>query len=192
MSELRRTILAIAAAVALLLGLRTVVAADPERRGLELFPDMARSLAAESYGRNDALPGGMVEQPLVAGVAVRGFEPCPYPPTPEGAAKAGAELRNPFAPSDAAAVARGAERYGIFCAVCHGGDGQGRGRAVERGMIPPPSLLADRARTLPDGHLFHVLTRGQGNMASYAAQLSRDDRWKVVLHVRALQAGATK
>jgi mono/diheme cytochrome c family protein len=190
MKETRRTLVAIGAAVVLVLALKAGFGADPDRRGLELFPDMAHSLAAETYAAEPALPGGRAQQPLVPGVVVRGFEPFPNPPTPEGAAKAGAELANPFAATAAAALARGAQRYAIFCAVCHGADGQGRGPAVERGMLPPPSLLADRARALPDGHLFHVLTCGQGNMASYATQLSREDRWKTILHVRALQAAA--
>ena len=35
--------------------------------------------------------------------------------------------------------------------------------------------------------MFHVLSYGQGNMAPYASQVDRDDRWKAILHVRALQ-----
>ncbi len=35
--------------------------------------------------------------------------------------------------------------------------------------------------------MFHILTYGQGKMASYAAQLSEDERWKVIRHVRSLQ-----
>ena len=50
--------------------------------------------------------------------------------------------------------------------------------------LPPPTLMSDRALTLADGSLFHILTQGQGNMASYAAQLSPQDRWRVVLWVR--------
>jgi mono/diheme cytochrome c family protein len=40
---------------------------------------------------------------------------------------------------------------------------------------------------MKDGQMFHVLTYGQGNMPSFAAQLSREDRWNVILHVRMLQ-----
>jgi hypothetical protein len=43
-----------------------------------------------------------------------------------------------------------------------------------------------------DGQLFHVLTYGLGNMASYAGLLSRADRWSAVLHVRTLQRQAGK
>ena len=60
----------------------------------------------------------------------------------------------------------------MYCSVCHDSRGDGQGPVVSRGMLPPPSLKASRALTLSDGELFHVLTYGQGNMASYAAQLS--------------------
>jgi hypothetical protein len=40
---------------------------------------------------------------------------------------------------------------------------------------------------MADGEMFHILTYGQGNMASYASQLTREERWKVIVHVRRLQ-----
>jgi mono/diheme cytochrome c family protein len=43
---------------------------------------------------------------------------------------------------------------------------------------------------MKDGQLFHILTYGQNNMPSYASQLSRDDRWNVILYVRAMQSAA--
>lgn len=43
---------------------------------------------------------------------------------------------------------------------------------------------------MKDGQLFHILTYGQGNMPSYATQLSREDRWRVIVHVRSLQQTA--
>jgi len=190
MSEIRRTLLLALLALLVLAGVHVAFDVDPLVRQYELFPDMARSLAAESHAACAALPGGVTQQPLPPGVVVRGHLPFPFPATPEGAAAAGSALVNPFAAEDAAARARGAERYAIACAACHGADGQGRGPVVERGMLPPPSLLADRARALPDGHLFHIVTRGQGNMAPHAAQLVAADRWKVILHVRALQGDA--
>lgn len=184
------------AALALAIAVRGLFGADPARRGLDLFPDMGASLAGESFARSPVLPGGTVQQPVVPGVIVRGQELFPYAATEEDAIRAGLELQNPWAAADAArleaARTRGAQRFAIFCAACHGSDGEGRGPAVERGALPPPSLLAERARQLPDGRLYHVLTRGQGNMADYAAQLAPEDRWKVILHVRALQAGAVR
>src|SRR5947209_15863823 len=39
---------------------------------------------------------------------------------------------------------RGRERYDIYCAVCHGKDGYGKGIIVQRGFTPPPSYHIDR------------------------------------------------
>ena len=35
--------------------------------------------------------------------------------------------------------------------------------------------------------MFHVVTCGQGNMPSYAAQVSTEERWKAILHIRRIQ-----
>ena len=59
-------------------------------------------------------------------------------------------------------------------------------------MLPPPSFLAARAMEMPDGQMFHVLTLGQGNMPTFAAQLEPDDRWRVILHLRKVQKGGAK
>ena len=59
-----------------------------------------------------------------------------------------------------------------------------------RGFPAPPSLLAPRAVQMKDGQMFHTVTYGQRNMASYASQLSREDRWKVIVYIRAMQKRA--
>jgi mono/diheme cytochrome c family protein len=41
----------------------------------------------------------------------------------------------------------------------------------------------------PPGRIFHVITMGTGKMPSYAAQLSADERWKVVTYVHAVLQG---
>ncbi len=61
---------------------------------------------------------------------------------------------------------------------------------MSRGFPAPPSLVDQHAVILKDGQLFHILSYGQVNMASYASQLSWEDRWKVILFVRSLQPQA--
>jgi len=41
----------------------------------------------------------------------------------------------------------------------------------------------------PAGRIFHVITRGSGKMPSHAAQLSPDERWKIVAYVKATLQG---
>jgi mono/diheme cytochrome c family protein len=92
----------------------------------------------------------------------------------------------PFA-VDARVMARGQERFNIYCAPCHGRTGQGDGMIVRRGYRRPPSFHQDRLRGAPAGHFFDVITNGFGAMPDYAAQIRAEDRWAIVAYVRALQ-----
>jgi mono/diheme cytochrome c family protein len=92
----------------------------------------------------------------------------------------------PFAITDTV-LARGQERFNIYCAPCHGRTGQGDGMVVRRGYRRPPSYHQDRLRTAAVGHFFDVITNGFGAMPDYAAQTSAEDRWAIIAYVRALQ-----
>ena len=92
----------------------------------------------------------------------------------------------PFA-VDANVMARGRERYDVFCSPCHGRTGQGDGMVVLRGYRRPPSMHQDRLRNAPVGHFFDVITNGFGAMPDYAVQVKAEDRWAIVAYVRALQ-----
>jgi len=82
---------------------------------------------------------------------------------------------------------RGRERYTIYCSVCHGADGYGRGIVVEHGFTPPSSYHVDRLRAMPDGYFFDVITHGKGAMFSYSNRVASDDRWAIVAYIRVLQ-----
>jgi mono/diheme cytochrome c family protein len=95
----------------------------------------------------------------------------------------------PF-PVTAGAMARGRERYDIFCSPCHDRTGAGEGMVVKRGYRQPPSFHIDRLRQAPVGHFFDVMTNGFGAMPDYRAQIPVRDRWAIVAYIRALQASA--
>lgn len=185
---------AVAAVVAagIVFALRGGLVRTPSQPNYEFLPDMVRGPAWQAQSVGAPTPDALADLPVPAGVVVRGTTPFRYDATPEDAARAGRDERNPYGTDDAAAAARGTEVYARFCTPCHGADGGGEGAAVRRGMTRPPSLLADRARSLPDGHLFHIVTLGQGNMAPHGAQIGADDRWRAILHVRGLQKGGTR
>jgi mono/diheme cytochrome c family protein len=88
---------------------------------------------------------------------------------------------------DAPVMARGRQRFDIYCSPCHGRTGAGDGMIVRRGYRQPPSLHVDRLRVAPPGHFFDVITAGFGAMPDYAAQIRAADRWAIVAYVRALQ-----
>lgn len=84
-------------------------------------------------------------------------------------------------------VARGRTRYDAFCSPCHGLQGDGLGMIVRRGFKQPTSLHDRRLHDTPVGYFFDVMTRGFGQMSSYAAQIQPADRWAIAAYVRALQ-----
>ncbi len=96
----------------------------------------------------------------------------------------------------AAMMERGRERYGIFCTTCHGLVGEGgvsgitSARAVKRrepNWVLPLSLHTQSVREQPVGQLFHTITHGVRTMPALGAQIPAEDRWAIVLYVRALQ-----
>ena len=91
------------------------------------------------------------------------------------------------------ALARGRERFNIYCTPCHSRTGDGNGMIVQRGFRPPPSFHTERLRKAPLGYFFDVMTNGFGAMPDYASQISPRDRWCIVAYIRALQLsqGAT-
>jgi mono/diheme cytochrome c family protein len=84
-------------------------------------------------------------------------------------------------------VARGRERFEIFCAMCHGYTGEGDGMIVRRGYRRPPSYHEDRLRQARVGYFFRVMTEGFGAMPPYRAQIPVQDRWAIAAYIRALQ-----
>jgi cytochrome c553 len=88
-------------------------------------------------------------------------------------------------------LARGQERFNIYCAPCHSRVGDGTGMIAQRGFRQPPSYMTERLRKAPLGYFFDVMTNGFGAMPDYAAQISPQDRWNIVAYVRALQLSQT-
>lgn len=82
---------------------------------------------------------------------------------------------------------RGQERYNIYCAPCHDQTGQGLGMVVQRGFKRPPSFHIQRLQEAPVGYYYDVITNGFGVMASYAPQVTPEDRWAITAYIRALQ-----
>jgi mono/diheme cytochrome c family protein len=89
-------------------------------------------------------------------------------------------------PVDEALLARGQDRFNIYCTPCHDKSGSGHGMAVKRGYPIPLDLASDRVRGLPDGQIFDVITNGVRNMPSYRKQIPVADRWAIVTWVRVL------
>ena len=85
-------------------------------------------------------------------------------------------------------LARGRERFDIYCAPCHSPTGDGHGPIAARGFKIPANLNSDDIRNAPPGYIYQVITRGFGAMADYSYQIkSYRDRWAIVAYIRALE-----
>jgi mono/diheme cytochrome c family protein len=101
-------------------------------------------------------------------------------------------------------LARGQERYNIYCSVCHGYNGQGDGMIVQRGFSHPPAFYPlDRDRennpqlyarevnlaNRPDlaRHVYDVISNGYGAMYSYGERVRPEDRWAIATYIKTLQ-----
>lgn len=84
-------------------------------------------------------------------------------------------------------LARGKERYEIYCTPCHDRVGNGNGMIVQRGFKAPPSFHQDRLRTANPGYYYNVIKNGFGQMPGYSAQIPAEDRWRITAYIRALQ-----
>lgn len=82
---------------------------------------------------------------------------------------------------------RGQERFNIYCSPCHSKVGDGKGIMIEKGYVPPPSFHIDRIRDMTDGEIYDIISNGIRNMPSYRHQIHPDDRWLIILYLRALQ-----
>ncbi len=138
-------------------------------------------------GKSDFFPDARNERPLPDGVVARGFLRADsrfY----RGTAPDGKSLVTEFPlPVTPPLLARGRERFQIYCTPCHDRTGGGRGMVVLRGYRPPPSFHIDRLRDAPVGHFFDVISNGFGAMPDYAAQIPVEDRWAIIAYIRALQ-----
>jgi mono/diheme cytochrome c family protein len=135
---------------------------------------MTQQRRLDTYESATLWPDGSAARPLPQGVVARG--------TPE---QEKATLQPPAVTP--ALLERGAQRYAIYCAPCHGPQGDGDGMIPRRGFPHPPSYHTARLRAAPARYIFDVITRGYGVMYSYAARVEPADRWAIIAYIRALQ-----
>ncbi len=92
-------------------------------------------------------------------------------------------------------LARGEQRYNIYCQPCHDQSGGGKGIATRRGggfSVAPANLHDPRLRAMPLAYFYDVIANGKGTMLPYAAQIPVHDRWAITAWVRTLQAARTE
>lgn len=173
---------------------------DPNSPGLEYMPDMYRSPSLEAYAENDFWADSMATRKPVENTIPRAqspfsgndaphaaYAPFDYENTTEDYQRAGEELKNPV-PYSEEVVKQGEAVYEKFCVQCHGEKGKGDGPVAQNPRWPgPPPAYDGRIKDLPEGKIFFSIHYGKNLMGSHAAQISREDRWKLVYYVQKLQ-----
>jgi mono/diheme cytochrome c family protein len=179
---------------------------------IEVFDDMDRQAKYKSQAPSEFFADGRADRPVVPNTVNRGVgfgSQTPLARAADGSLQAselptwtgdlvafntgktgdGAWAKGfpaPFVVSRET-MARGKERFAIYCAVCHGQNGDGNGITKTYGMTATPSYHDKRLRDMAEGEIFNTIANGKNLMGPYGDKLDPQDRWAVILYVRALQ-----
>ncbi len=164
----------------------------------ELFPDMDRQAKLRPQEPNHFFANGVSSQLAPAGTVARSqplqtlngevytFEDSPVN-TGCVVGTTNFVETNPL-PVNEALLARGRDRFDIYCAPCHGRLGDGNGITKKIGVMAAVANLHDkRIVELTDGEIFNTITHGKSTMGAVGPLLPTPDRWAVVAYLRALQ-----
>lgn len=137
---------------------------------------MDRQGKEKTLGHSEFFADGASMRNHVDGTVARGF-------IPEADLS---KQANPI-PMTEANLNQGKKLFGIYCSACHGTYADGDGTVSKKGLTSP-SLHSEKIRGVADGQIYMIITHGQNNnMPALDKQISREDRWKIVHFVRALQ-----
>ncbi len=169
------------------------------RPPIQINPSMVNQPKALPYASSDFFFDGKAMRDPVPGTIARGHLPEAVGPAGGAPAEGIEDLEDTLRGSILTALderkgqlARGRERYGIYCTPCHDERGEGRGILTERGKVPTRNLLEKRMRELSDEKLLQAITDGTGLMPGYRYPISPSDRLAIVAYVRTLQDAAAQ
>ncbi|MFL1894108.1 c-type cytochrome [Aquimarina sp. 2-A2] len=153
----------------------------------QYMPNMYTSVGYEAYGEYTVFENEQEAKLPVDGSVPRGWMPYDYDNSNDGYQSAKAELKNPL-PYTKENEAAGQQLYTIYCAICHGDKGDGKGTLVQREKILGVPSYDDAGRAITEGSIYHVMYYGINSMGSYAAQTDENERWQIVQYVEKLKA----
>ncbi len=160
---------------------------NKEKPNYQYFPDMYEPVPYEAYGEYDVFANGQEAKLPVEGTIPRGWTPYGFENTNEGYEQAKAQLKNPL-PYTEKNIVEGQQLYTIYCAVCHGDQGNGKGILVDREKILGVPSYDDAGRAITEGSTYHVMYYGLNSMGSYASQTTIEERWQIDHYVMKLKA----
>lgn len=158
---------------------------DKSKPNYQFFPNMYEAVPYETYSEHDVFKGGKEGQLPAEGSIKRGFVPFEIPNTTEGYELAKATLKSPL-DSISKNPEKAKELFNIYCAICHGEKGDGKGNLVKREKFLGVPSYKDREIT--EGSIYFVETYGLNSMGSHANQLSQEERWQIADYVLKLRS----
>jgi len=180
-----------------ILGLRGSISTKPP---LEVFPDMDRQARYKPQAENEFFADGRNDRPVPANTVARGnyFNQVEVFSADFADKRLGDTVYNQGKNADGTLaakipveasyelIAQGKAKYDIFCSACHGVAGDGNGVTKPYGVLAA-NLHDAKFLTIEDGHIFDVIGNGKGLMYGLKDRLTPEERWAIVLYVRALQ-----
>lgn len=154
---------------------------------IEVFPDMDRQQKLRPQAQAPFFADGMSSRLQVPGTVAR------EQPYEDNAINTGHIpgstnfVENLPVTVNGTLLARGQQRFNIYCSPCHGSVGDAKGITTKFGMTIIANLHDQRIVRMADGELFNIITYGKNNMGPYAPQIDIPDRWAVIAYLRALQ-----
>ncbi len=162
---------------------------NKKKPNYQYFPNMYESLGYEAYSSHEVFAKNFTSEALtpVDGTVKRGWLPYDYANDRAGylAAKEGSKNPLPYTKEN---TEKGKALYDIYCAICHGAKGNGKGTLVKREKILGVPSYDDAGRAITEGSIYHVIYYGINSMGSYAAQTSTEERWLIAQYVEQLKA----
>lgn len=217
----RAAVLGVLCAGAVLAGCRGDRSEEPPR---QFFPDLDDQPKWGPQGRSPFFAEGRTMRQPPAGTVAFGYQPF-VTEEPWGGAfmkkrtdllkeddqyylginADGTFIERVPVPVTAAVLARGQARFNIYCSVCHGYSGDGKGMVGVQ-IQPPPANFHEAKYKAPDandpkvqlwkdGYIFNAVRNGVKQTAApflqtmppYAHAINESDAWAIVAYVRALQ-----
>lgn len=176
----------------LVLVVSSVVSCKKDSRpNYQFMPNMYEPVPYETYSEAKVFNNGVEAQIPAEGTIPRGYVPFEIPNTTEGYDLAKTSLTSPLQ-ADQYNETHAKELYDIYCGICHGNKGDGKGNLVKREKILGIPSYDDAGRAITAGSIYHTIYYGKNTMGSYANQLNEEERWQVVAYVLKLKADLEK
>ncbi|MGB5821220.1 MAG: cytochrome c [Saonia sp.] len=175
--------------IGIVLGLVVLVVscADKNSPNYQYMPNMYEAVGYETYQEVGFLPNGAEALTPVENTIKRGWMPYGFENTPEGKESARLDISPLDSLQSEGNLAKGKELYNIYCAICHGSKGDGKGYLVEQEKILGVPSYADAARNISVGSTYHTMYYGLNSMGSYASQMNNEELWQVAEYVMKLK-----